>query len=188
MEQGQRAELRRGMERLAGGDRSAFGPVFALLWPEVRRFAVRLCGAADGEDAAQAALLQIFSRAAEYDPARDALAWALGLTAWECRTLRRKALRRRESAPPAADPRVDERAAESVDERAAQGNPEQALLERELRDLAREVLGSLRPLDTETLLVAAAGRKVAHGATFRKRLERALARFKLAWRARHGED
>ena len=77
VEGGERAELRRLMARLADGDRAAFGPAFALLWPRLRAFAARYVAVADAEDAAQAALLRVFSRASEYDPERDALAWAL---------------------------------------------------------------------------------------------------------------
>jgi DNA-directed RNA polymerase specialized sigma24 family protein len=99
---GERAELRRLMVRLADGDRAAFRPAFALLWPRLRAFAARCVAAADAEDVAQAALLRVFSRASEYDAERDALAWALGIAAWECRTLRRRRQRRREDhvAPP----------------------------------------------------------------------------------------
>ena len=50
-----------------------------------------------------------------------------------------------------------------------------------------EVLGGLRFRDVETLLAAARGERDP-SATFRKRLERALARFREQWRARHGED
>jgi hypothetical protein len=35
------SELQTQMERLADGDRSAFHPVFAILWPLLRRFAAR---------------------------------------------------------------------------------------------------------------------------------------------------
>src|SRR5438093_12134333 len=101
MEPGERAELRRLMERLADGDRAAFAPVFSLLWPRLRAFAVRFAGPADGEDAAQAALLKVFSRASEYDRQRDALTWVLAIAFWECRSLRRKRSRER---PPPAEP------------------------------------------------------------------------------------
>ncbi len=151
------------MERLADGDRAAFEPAFRLLWPRLRAFAVRLAGA-DGEDAAQAALLKVFSRASEYDRERDALAWALGIAAWECRTLRKKRARRRE------EPGVPEMAADA----------EAALV---LRLSADAVLGMLSPADAETILSLATGRRTVQGATFRKRLQRALARFRLAWRA-----
>ena len=175
MEGRDRAELRRLMERLADGDRSAFGPAFALLWPRLRAFAIRYAGAADGEDAAQRALVRVFSRASEYDRERDAMAWALGIAAWECRTLRRKRERRKE-------------AAVAIPEQVEPGpTPEEAAIERDLRDAALAALGTLRPLDAETISALAAGAR-APGAAFRKRVQRALLRFRTAWRARHGSE
>ena len=172
---GERAELRQLMERLADGDRSAFAPAFAVLWPKLRAFAVRYAGAADGEDAAQSALLRVFSRASEYDPRRDALAWALGIAAWECRTLRRKRERRREMP---IDP---------PEQRDHDPDPEETLIGRDLRAAAESVLGTLRPIDVETIGALAAGPR-PEGAAFRKRLQRAIERFRLAWRARHGSE
>src|SRR5437870_12466697 len=166
------------MERLADGDRTAFGPVFALLWPQLRAFAVRFIGVADGEDAAQAALLKVFSRASEYDRERDALPWAIGIAAWECRTLRRRRERRRE-----------ESALAPAAVAASFGlTPEEAAIDRDLRAAAETVLGELRPIDVETIVSIASGQRAVQGATFRKRAERALARFRLAWRARHGSE
>lgn len=177
MEAGERAELRRLLERLADGDRSAFRPVFERLWPRLRAFAVRYAGPEDGEDAAQQALLRVFSRAAGYDARQDALAWALGIAAWECRTLRRKRQRRKESPAPAAEePLVDVRP-----------SPEEVAIERDLREAAAAVLGTLRPMDVETIAALAEGARPL-GARFRKRLQRALLRFRIAWRARHGSD
>jgi RNA polymerase sigma-70 factor (ECF subfamily) len=170
----ERAELRRLLERLADGDRSAFRSAFALLWPRIRAFAVRYAGV-DGEDAAQQARLRVFSRASEYDGERDALAWALGIAAWECRTLRRKRERRKEEA--IAVP-------EQVDRGAT---PEQAAMDGELRAAATEVLGTLRPIDLETISALVAGTRPP-GATFRKRMQRAISRFRAAWRARHGGE
>jgi RNA polymerase sigma-70 factor (ECF subfamily) len=169
-----RAELSRLLARLKDGDRAAFDPAFALLWPLVRAFAERWLGPADGEDAAQAALLSVFARASEFEPGRDGAAWAVGIAAWECRTLRRKHQRRREEqGAPCERP-------------SPQPSPEEAASAGELRDAVQEVLGDLRPLDVETLLAAARGS--TGGATFRKRLSRAIARFRIAWRARHGSD
>lgn len=165
MEAGERAELRSLMERLADGDRTAFGPAFRLLWPRLRAFAIRFAGEADGEDAAQGALLNVFSRASEYDRERDAFSWALGITAWECRTLRRKRQRRREQP--------------GVPDLPGEDTAEAALI---LRLSADAVLGMLNPIDAETILSLATGRRAVQGATFRKRLQRALARFRLAWR------
>src|SRR5439155_20120989 len=158
VEGGERAELRRLMQRLADGDRGAFSPAFGLLWPRLRAFAVRYVGAADGEDAAQAALLRVFSRAGEYDGDRDALAWALGIAASECRTLRRQRQRRREDPVPPPE-RADVRA-----------SPEEVAIERDLSVAAEAVLGSLRPMDLETIMAMAGGPRAVQGAKFRKRL------------------
>ena len=97
VERDDRAALNRDLARLADGDRSAFHPVFGRLKPELERFAARHLSPDEAQDAAQQALVSLFSRASEYDPARDALAWALGIVAWEVRTRRRRAQRRRES-------------------------------------------------------------------------------------------
>ena len=176
MDPGARAALQRGMSRLADGDREAFAPVFAALWPVLRAFAARVLPvAAEAEDAAQTALLKVFSRAAEFDPGREALPWALGIAAYECRTLRKSRARRREE-PTQASP-------EPADAR----TPEDAAIERDLQAAAAEVLDGLRALDAETLLAAARGERDP-SATFRKRLERAVARFREQWRARHGAD
>ena len=176
MDPGARAALQRGMCRLADGDREAFAPVFAALWPVLRAFSARaLPVAAEAEDAAQSALVKVFARAAEFDPRREALPWALGIAAYECRTLRKARARRREDATRASPEPVDAR------------TPEDSAIERDLQAVAAEVLGGLRALDAETLLAAARGERDP-SATFRKRLERAVARFREEWRARHGAD
>jgi RNA polymerase sigma-70 factor (ECF subfamily) len=163
------------MVRLADGERDAFEPVFALLWPVVRAFAARaLPVPAEADDAAQSALLKVFARAAAFDTSREVLPWALGIAAYECRTLRKARMRRREElgeAPEQVDPVT----------------PEDAVIDRDLQAAAAEVLGGLSALDAETLLAAARGERDP-SATFRKRLERALARFRKEWRTRHGAD
>jgi RNA polymerase sigma-70 factor (ECF subfamily) len=172
-----REALQRGMSALADGDRSSFDAVFAALWPVLRRFAERaLLDPAAGEDAAQSALVNVFSRAAEFDPDRDAVSWALGIAAHECRTLRKKRARRREdlgAAPPDRAP--------------GSATPEDAVIDADLQAAAASVLGALRPADAETLLAAARGQR-EKSSLFRKRLERALSRFRKEWRARHGEE
>jgi RNA polymerase sigma-70 factor (ECF subfamily) len=174
----QRAELTRLLVRLKDGDREAFRPAFALLWPLLRAFTVRYADAADAEDAAQSAIIAVFGRAAEFDETRDGAAWALGIAAWECRTLRRRRQRRKEEPTGAAEQG-------SARERASwSDSPEDAAVARELRACVQEVLGELRPLDAETLLAYG----TQSGATYRKRFSRAVARFRIAWRARHGND
>jgi RNA polymerase sigma-70 factor (ECF subfamily) len=164
------------MCRLAEGDRTAFEPVFSALWPVLRRFASRaLPVPGEADDAAQSALIKIFARAAEFDTNRDALAWAVGIAAYECRTLLTKRTRRREEAISAAPEGVEWR------------TPENVAVDQDLIAAATEILGGMRPLDVETLLAAAHGERDP-SATFRKRLERALERFRKQWRARHGAD
>jgi RNA polymerase sigma-70 factor (ECF subfamily) len=162
---------------LADGDRSAFDAVFAALWPVLQRFAGRaLPDPAAAEDAAQSALVKVFSRAAQFDPDRDALSWVLGIAAYECSTVRKRRARRREdltAAPPEPEP--------------VSASPEDVVIDADLQAAAAGILGSLRPIDAMTLLAAAHGHR-ERTSLFRKRLERALSRFRKEWRARHGED
>jgi len=174
-----RAELQKLFERLAAGDRSALEPAFDRLLPQLRRFARRLLrDDAAADDAAQSALLKVFTRSSELDLERDALAWALGITAYECKTLRKQVERRRES----GDAGVH---AQTVRE----PTPEAQTVARELEAAALEVMGTLRPIDIETLYAMMHDlRPDVPPATFRKRLERALHRLQVAWRSRHGHD
>lgn len=176
MDHERKRELGALMARLAGGDRAAFDPIYEALWPVVRGFARRaLQGSADADDAAQVALVKVFARAAEYDGERDALAWVLGVTAYECKTFRQKQRRRREAPELAHDVPTPS------------ATPEELVLTRDLEAAALEVLGSLRPADSEVLHALIEGRRPP-GATFRKRLERALVRLRTAWSSRHDLD
>ncbi|HYZ89734.1 MAG TPA: sigma factor [Myxococcales bacterium] len=176
MDESARAALQQGLSRLADGDRSAFEPVFAALWPILRRFASRaLPVAAEAEDAAQSSLIKIFARAAEFDARRDALSWAVGIAAYECRTLRKSRSRRREEEMSGVPEAIDWR------------TPEHAAVDQDLIAAATDVLGGMRVQDVETLLAMARGERDP-SAKFRKRLERAIARFRNGWRARHGND
>jgi len=166
------------MIRLADGDRAAFAPAFQALWPIVSRFAVRaLPGSADAEDAAQTALLKVFMNASQLDPDRDALTWVLGITAYECKSARKKQQRRRE---------VDPAALTHV---TTADNQERDIVMRDLEAAALAVMGTLGPSDIETLhVMIEGGPRAVSGATFRKRLQRALERLRAAWSSRHGAD
>src|SRR5437667_3056259 len=160
------SELQTQMERLADGDRSAFHPVFAALWPLLRRFAARHLGPEEAEDAAQEALVKIFFRAGEFDPSRSALAWALGITAFEIKTLRSRRLRRREDA-------VREGSFGRQRDRAP--TPEEEAMAHDTERRLRDALGALRPEDAETLRLYARGARPSLApAGFRQRGERAL--------------
>jgi RNA polymerase sigma-70 factor (ECF subfamily) len=174
-----RAALDRWMAAAANGDRGAIAPLFHALWPIVVRYATRLVGDASlAEDCAQEALVQLFGQLERYDRERDALTWALTLATWQCRTVRRRQARRGELGT-SADP-----GAASVDG-AADGA---SLVEhRDLVRAALEALDALAPRDLETIAIAVTdAHRTAAPATFRKRLERALARFRTSWRSRHG--
>ncbi|MCH9651222.1 MAG: sigma-70 family RNA polymerase sigma factor [Deltaproteobacteria bacterium] len=172
-----RQEIHRWMVRLADGDRAAFPPLFEALWPLLRSFSRRLLSQHhDAEDVAQQALLNVFRRAGEFDPQRDALSWIFGITAYECKTVMRRRYRRREEP---ATPTMDlKRQLQAPDD------TEQELIRQELLGAAKEVLGSLSPQDVETLEAAFGNcqRPMVSAAAFRKRLERALKRLRLAWR------
>lgn len=176
MDRAQREALQRDLARLADGDRDAFHPVFVRLWPLLRGLVGRHLPREDAEDTAQDALVKVFARASEFDPRRDALSWALGVAAWEIRTARRRRYRRREDPLPAA---VD------LEDRGA--GPEDAAIESERRAAVEDALGALDPADAATLRAFVAEEPAAvTGATFRKRVQRALARLRAAWRMSHG--
>ena len=178
MDNDQRRELQNLLARLADGDRAAFPPAFTLLWPVTRAFARSfLRDEAGAEDAAQQALIRVFLRAAEFDASRPALPWVLGVVANECRTLRRRAQRRREGPLEEADARPDPGA-----------YPEESATRRDLERAAFVALEGLPAADVEAILAHIGGgeRPDLPPATFRKRLERALKRLRRAWSDRHG--
>jgi DNA-directed RNA polymerase specialized sigma24 family protein len=183
MDREERQRLQQQLVRLAEGDRSAFHPVFVSLWPMLDRFCARLLGnEADGADAAQQALVNVLARAVEFDARREALPWILGIAANEARTLRRRARRRREEA-------LD--GAAGGDVAATAPTPEDATVARDLEAAAVAALGALSATDARTLALAVGAAcdegPAVPGATFRKRVQRALERLRAAWRARHGE-
>ena len=171
----QRTALQEELTALSRGDREKFDPLFRRLWPLLRGFARRCLPADEADDAAQEALLRVFSRASEFDPGRDALAWVLGVAAWQIRTLRRKVHRRREETTEALPERADPAA-----------SPEDAAAAQELALALERALAEMQPGDAATLLAYARGeRPDLPGATFRKRVERALVRLRAQWRIRN---
>jgi len=161
------------MTAAADGDRSAVEPLFVALWPITVRYAHKLVGdAALAEDVAQDSLVALLGQLARFDAERDGLSWALAIVTWQCRTARRKAQRRAEVAEVVDGPIDDDH---------------------ELRDLVRAALAELEllaPRDRDIIAAAITDddelRRTLAPATFRKRLERALARLRTSWRSRHG--
>lgn len=177
-----RPHLDRLLAAAAEGERAAIEPLFRALWPIVVAYATRMLGdAALAEDCAQEALVRLFGQLDRYDRSRDALTWALTLATWQCRTARRRAGRRGEvGASQAPEPAQDGRAIAE----------ERELARAALAALA--TLAALRPRDAAIIAEAIDSdpdselRRTLAPATFRKRLERALERFRLMWRSRHG--
>jgi RNA polymerase sigma-70 factor (ECF subfamily) len=174
----ERERLQQSMVALARGDRSAFRAVFDGLWPLLLRFCQRMLGEPPlAEDAAQGALMKLLLHAPEFRPDGDVVAWALGAAAFECRSIRNRRARRAEH--------PGELAAVAENE----PSPEAALIEADLGAALREVMHDLRPVDRETLeQVLAPAPPIARNPAFRKRLQRAMERLRLAWRDAHGSD
>jgi len=173
VDQPARQRLREQLARLADGDREAFHPVFLALHPILRRFAGRHLRAEEAEDAAQEALVKVFAQASRFDRERDGIAWALGIAAWEIRTVRRRRQRRREEG--LEDSILQARADDAP-------SPEAAAIASSLDSLLDDALGSLPPHDEATLRAYALGERPpgVAPATFRKRVERGLHRLRRA--------
>ena len=170
-----RGELQRLMTNAADGDRAAIEPLFSALWPPCLRYATKLVGDESlAEDVVQDALVALFGQLARFDRDRDALAWAFAIVTWQGRTARRRRERRREvnSVNIVSD-------VNTVN-----------IAERELVRHALAELDGLAPRDRDVIAAVIFNddelRATLAPATFRKRLERALARLRTAWRSRHG--
>lgn len=177
MDSAQPSELDALVARLADGDRSAFTPAFKLLWSPALRLCMKMLkNEADASDAAQQAMEKILSRASDYDPKRPAMPWALGIAAWECRTIVRKRARRGEVSDDAAiEGKVD--------------GAEEAVMQARLTEAALEAMGQLSDADRETLVATFWDEAASvSGATLRKRRERSLDRLRRAFRRLYGLD
>jgi RNA polymerase sigma-70 factor (ECF subfamily) len=175
-----RGELQRVMTAAADGERSAVTPLFRALWTPLVTYATRFVGdRALAEDCAQDALVKLFAQLPRFDRDRDALTWALAITTWECRSVRRRVQRRGETGELARD--------------GVPIDPIDGVAVIEDRELIRAALAevdALAPRDREVVAAALTDddelRNALAPATFRKRLERALSRLRANWRARHG--
>ena len=164
------------MARLADGDRAVFSSVFEHLRGPIHRFCVSLLKhEADAADATQEAMQKILLRASDYDKTRRAMPWASGIGAWQCRTLSRKRVRRRE--------------AEETDCERGGEHPEEEFVRRSLTAAAVATLGELSDADRETLLATFWDEaSLVSGVTLRKRRQRALARLRKTFRRLYGLD
>ncbi|UJR79969.1 RNA polymerase sigma factor [Sandaracinus amylolyticus] len=158
--------------RFADGDRAAFDPLFAALWPVVRAYVARSLPAADAEDVAQEAIVKVFARIADFDVTRDAAAWALTIASFEVMTSRRRAMRRRETA------------AELDGLEASMRSPEDLTGAREMLAHLEAFLGAMSDRDRAAIHAELEGEQ-AVGEGARKRRWRAFDRLRRMWRASH---
>jgi RNA polymerase sigma-70 factor (ECF subfamily) len=159
------------MARLADGDRAAFDPLFASLHPRALAAARMRLPAGDAEDAAQQALVRVFSRAHEFASGRPVLPWFYAVVANEVHGARRRRARAelREVSVEWSDPVADGE------------DPETALLREELRASARRAVAMLDDGSAEAIraLLGEGPRPDVEPSTFRKRVSRAYARLRV---------
>jgi DNA-directed RNA polymerase specialized sigma24 family protein len=84
------ADLDAWMSRLAGGDRSAFEPLYLALRTRARRLATMRLGETAADDVTQSALLRVFDRASEFTPGKPCLPWFYAIVVNEIRAAQRK--------------------------------------------------------------------------------------------------
>ncbi len=168
-----RARLQRALADLSAGNRDAFDDVFTLAWPMLRALALRtLANEAEAEDAAQRALLKLFSNASRFDSKRDALPWTLTFVLNEIRSVRNRR-RRRPIVSLEHDLQSD-------------AEPETELLRADLVHAVHSIVGTLDARDRAALGLEPSGVETVCPATRRKRKQRALDRLRMAWRRMHG--
>jgi len=176
MDAERRRQIQAWMVQFADGERAAFQPLFDALWPVLLAFTSRaLARTPDAEDAAQQAMVKVFSRIADFDRERDGFSWALGIASYEVMTLRRQGARRREvgEAPLARQQQ------EGTD-------VEEIAIADQLRQAVLELVGELPERDRAALAYAFTGEQPPTDETSRKRRFRALERLRAAWRRAHG--
>lgn len=175
MEQDERHALNAAMAKLAAGDRSQIDGVYARLDGPVRRFCARMLGAGpDADDAAQEALEEFYGKVSEYRADRDALAWALTIAAWECRTVRKRRSRAKTSGLDA--------------EASTHGgpNPAEAAETKEIEQALAAAIGELRPEDRDVLEQVL--EETRGDVAFRKRKQRMLERLRALVRRTYDLD
>lgn len=171
-----RRDIHDAMVRFADGDREAFRGVFDGLWPVLVSFTRGMhLDEAEAEDAAQRALLRVFSRIVDLDRTRDGVTWAVTLAAYEVLTSRKQRMRRRE-APVEAVAEVSDSVA----------GPEDLAIADELRRAVHAAIGELDDRDRAALAEVLEDAGLTPGETARKRRYRALERLRAVWRRAYG--
>lgn len=156
------------MVRLAGGDRSAFEPLFRALHPRALRLARARLLPHRADDVAQTSLLKVFANAHRFAPGRAVLPWFYAIVGNEIRAASRQA-RRHET--------VDDPDAQASEQRDA----EAALLERELLGALEQAIATLDEQAAQAIRaqLGETERPALPPMTYRKRVSRAYARLRV---------
>jgi DNA-directed RNA polymerase specialized sigma24 family protein len=156
------------MSRLAGGDRDAFDPLFRALWPRALAAAGRRLEPHAAADAAQSAMMRVFSRATEFRTGSPVLPWFYAVLANEVRAVARGGGRSY----------LELESARSVTDGE---DPEGLSVERELRDALARAIDSLDAASAEAIaaLLGDKERPNIGDAAYRKRLSRAYAKLRV---------
>ena len=173
------ADLDAWMARLADGDRAAFDPLFRALHPRALRLARARLGDDRAVEAAQSSMVKLFARASDFEAGRAVLPWFYAVVANEVRAQTR------------ARTTCDRRDAGEgeIDRVAANGDPERALLDRELRRALDQAIATLdaEAIDAIEAVLGLAPRPPIAPPAFRKRVSRIYARLRLLLGGPHGE-
>lgn len=162
----QEADIDAWMARLSRGDRDAFGPLYAELAPRAIRFAMRRLERADAEDAAQSALMKVFSRASEFTPGRPVLPWFYAVVFNEVTAIARRK-------KPLAAAELLERLPSNDEDAAAR------LEEGDLLARLATAIDALDPASREAVLARLDGHDARPSPALRKRISRAYGRLRL---------
>jgi RNA polymerase sigma-70 factor (ECF subfamily) len=141
--------------------------VYGGLLAPVRSLVVRMIGPGpDADDVVEDTLVEVFARACDLDPDGDALAWALTIAVWRCRTERKRRTRRR----------VEPLGEGDAEPRSHDADPEELTLAAEAHRSLEAAVGRLGERDREALDAVLAGAPLS--AALRKRKERMLVRLR----------
>ena len=170
-----REAANRALRQLQVGDRAAATAAFDLLWPVMLSFSRRVLNdSGKAQDVAQDALMKLFEQVQDFRPGADAVAWALELTAWECKSELRRSFRQGQKDLPEAT---------ASDAAGPDSSYEREELRRALLDTVAQLAESDRTL-IEAILQETYPANA--DAAQRKRKERALGRLRQLWGSLYG--
>jgi RNA polymerase sigma factor (sigma-70 family) len=154
--------------RLADGDRAAFEPLFRALHPRALRAARSRLDSAHADDVAQATLVNIFSRASEFEAGRAVLPWFYAFLANEIRNAERRSRREVSGDVP-----------ESIS--SSEEDPERRLLREEMERALTRAIDDLDETSAAAIasFLGRAPPPLVPAQTFRKRLSRAVAKLRI---------